>query len=109
MDNLGLDSVAHYLDDILIHTAEVGEHLGSVEKVLEAHLKAGIRLKPSKTLFFQECVKFLVFNVSGDGITPTNKYIRTIRDMQPPKTGKEMSSLLGFLRYYRELFLHLLG
>ena len=42
MDNLGLQSVAHYLDDILIHTAEVDEHLDSVEQVLGAHLKVGI-------------------------------------------------------------------
>ena len=102
MDNLGLDSVAHYLDDILIHTAEAVEHLDSVEQVLEAHAKAGIRLKPSKTLFFQESVDFLGFHVSGDGITPTDKYIKTIRDMQPPRSGKEVASLLGFLGYYRE-------
>ena len=102
MDNLGLQSVAHYLDDILIHTAEVEEHLDSVEQVLRAHSDAGIRLKPSKTLFFQEQVEFLGFQVSGDGITPTDRYIRAIRDMQAPKTGKEVASLLGFLGYYRE-------
>ena len=34
MDELGLESVAHYLDDILIHTAEVVEHFDSVEQVL---------------------------------------------------------------------------
>ena len=73
-----------------------------MKKVLGAHLKAGIRLKPSKTLFFQDRAEFLGFVVSGEVITPTDKYIRTIRDMQPPKTGKEMSSLLGFLGYYRE-------
>ena len=102
MDSLGLQSVAHYLDDVLIHTADVNEHIDSVEKVLHAHMKAGIRLKPSKTLFFQTQVEFLGFNVSGEGITPTEKYIKNIRDMQPPKTGKEVSSLLGFLGYYRE-------
>ena len=81
MDNLGLQSVAHYLDDVLIHTAEVHEHLNSVEKVLEAHLKAGIGLKPLKTLFFQSRLEFLGFVVSGDGIMPTDKYIKAIRDM----------------------------
>ena len=40
--------------------------------------------------------------MSGDGITQTDRYIPTIRDMQAPKTGKEVSSLLGFLGYYRE-------
>ena len=52
MDSLGLQSVAHYLDVVLIHTADVNEHIDSVEKVLHAHMKAGIRLKPSKPLFF---------------------------------------------------------
>ena len=102
MDNLGLESVAHYLDDILIHTADVREHLDSVEKVLRAPLDAGIHSKPSKTLFFQEKVAFLGFQVSGDGIKLTERYICTIRDMQAPNTGKEVTSLLGFLGYYRE-------
>ena len=51
MDSLGLESVAHYLDDFLFHTAGVGEHLDSVEKVLRALLEAGIRLMPFKTLY----------------------------------------------------------
>ena len=53
MADLGLELVLFYLDDVLIHTCGMEEHLDSVEKVLRAHLEAGIRLKPSKTLFFQ--------------------------------------------------------
>ena len=102
MDNRGLKLVAHYLDDILIHTADIDEHLDSVDKVLQAHLEADIGLKPSKMLFSQEKVDFLGFQVSGDCITPTESYIRTIRDMQAPKMGKEVAGLLGFLGYYRE-------
>ena len=34
IDNLGLESVVHHLDDNLIHTARVEELLNSVEKVL---------------------------------------------------------------------------
>ena len=56
-------------------------------------------------LFFQEKVEFLGFRVSGNGIMLTEAYIRTIRDMQAPKTGKEVTSLLGFLGYYREFIL----
>ena len=49
MADLGLESVAYYLDDVLIHTRELDEHLDVINKVLQAHLDAGIRLKPSKT------------------------------------------------------------
>ena len=99
MKRSGLDSVCNYLDDILVHTAELEEHLDSIEKVLQAHLDAGIRQKPSKTLFFQEKMDFLGFQFSGDGMKPTEAHIQTIRDKQPPKTGKEVASLQGFLGY----------
>ena len=35
MQDLGLHSVVHYLDDILIHTRGVDEHIDSLEAVLE--------------------------------------------------------------------------
>ena len=81
MADLGLDSVAYYLDDVLIHTREMDEHLNVIDQVLRAHLEAGIRLKPSKTLFFQEKVDFLGFEVSGSGIRPTKTHIQSIRSL----------------------------
>jgi len=102
MADLGLDSVAYYLDDVLIHTNDMNEHLDAIDQVLRAHLEAGIRLKPSKTLFFQECVDFLGFEVSGAGIKPTKTHTKTIQALQSPTTGKQVASTLGFLQYYRE-------
>ena len=102
MADLGLASVVHYLDDILIHTLGMDEHMDAIAKVLQAHRSAGILLKPSKTLFFQERVDFLGFQVSGEGIRPTEKHIKSIENMKKPTTGKEVASLLGFLQYYRE-------
>ena len=100
MADLGLASVVHYLDDILIHTVGMDEHMEAIAKVLQAHRSAGILLKPSKTLFFQERVDFLGFQVSGEGIRPTEKHIKSIENMKKPTTGKEVASLLGFLQYY---------
>ena len=96
MQDLGLQSVVHYLDNILIHTKGVDEHIDSLKAVLEAHRTAGIKLKPSKTLLFQKQVDFLGFQVSGRGIQPTDKYVENIKNFQAPRTGKELASLLGF-------------
>ena len=95
MQDLGLHSVVHYLDDILIHTGGVDEHIASLKAVLEAHRTAGIKLKPSKTLLFQEQVDFLGFQVSSRGIQPTEKYVESIKNFQAPRTGKELASLLA--------------
>ena len=47
---------------------------------LEAHRTAGIKLKPSKTLLFQEQVEFLGFQVSSRGIQPMEKYVENIKN-----------------------------
>ena len=44
--------IAAYLDDILIHTKTVKEHLRLMEKVFEAHFEAGIMINPKKTVLF---------------------------------------------------------
>ena len=81
-----------------------------MQRTLSNSQKIGLRvIKVFIFLFSIEKVDLLGFHVSGDGITPTEKYIQTIRDMQLPKTGKEVSSLLGFLGYYREFILPSLG
>ena len=97
-----LQSVVHYLDDILIHTKGVDKHIDSLEAVLKAHRTAGIKLKPTKTLLFQNQVDYLGFQVSGRDIQPTDKYVENIRNFQAPGTGKELVSLLKFFGYYCE-------
>ena len=64
--------------------------------VLMAHQTAGIKPKPSKTLLFQKQVDFLGFQVSGQGIQPTDKYIENIKNFHVPQTVRELASLLGF-------------
>ena len=55
---MDLELVAHYLDDNLIHTVDIGEHLDSVERLLQAHTDTIIKLKPSKTIFFKRKLIF---------------------------------------------------
>ena len=90
------------MDIKLVHTKGMDEHIDSLKAVLEAHRTAGIKLKPSKTLLFQKQVDFLVFQVSGQSIQPTDKYVENIKNFQAPRTGKELASLLGFFGYYLE-------
>ena len=52
VDNLKDPGVAAYLDDILLHTKSVKEHLELLEKVFEAHFQAGIMINPKKTVLF---------------------------------------------------------
>ena len=54
VDNLKDPCIAAYLDDILLHTKTIQEHLELLEKVFEAHFQAGIMINPKKTVALQK-------------------------------------------------------
>ena len=62
------DFVFVYLDDILIASASINEHLEHVEKVLKRLVQAGLRLKPSKCTFATTEIQYL-----GHTLTPKAK------------------------------------
>ena len=56
-----------YLDDILIASASIDEHLGHVEKVLQRLKQSGLRLKPSKCMFATTEIQYLGHTLTPDG------------------------------------------
>merc|ERR1712155_82732 len=101
LDRLRLDGqVSAYLDDILVHTKTEGEHLHAVDRVLAAHVDAGIKLKAKKTFLFEPAVDFLGHRVSADGITLSSRHLEYIEAIKAPKSGKEVQQLVGFLQYF---------
>ena len=53
------DNWMGYLDDILGFASEPWEHLEHLKPLVEAHLKAGIKIQPCKTKLFQDTVEYL--------------------------------------------------
>ena len=93
--------VLGYLDDIICHTPNLKLHLRELRKVLETHREAGIKLKPSKTILFQEEADYLGFRVTKDGIKMRDDYVEKIVKWPVPRTVKELNTFLGFVGYYR--------
>ena len=89
-------------DDVIVHSADADKHVDLLDKTLQAHFQAGIRLKAKKTILFEDAVDYLGFRISAEGIGMTEKYVQQIRDCPQPKSGKELASALGFFGYYRE-------
>lgn len=59
-----------YLDDVVIYSKTVEEHLSRLGDVLSRIQKANLKLKPEKCHLFQQEVKFLGHVVSGRGVLP---------------------------------------
>ena len=72
------DFVIVYLDDIIIFSQTIEEHLQHMRKVLEALKQARLKLKLEKCKFTKKQLKYLGFIVGKFGIKPDLKKVRTI-------------------------------
>ena len=90
-----------YLDDIIICSKDIEEHLVRLDEVLGRLEEAGLKLKPSKCDLLKSEVLFLGHVVSKEGIQPNPKLIEDIVNWHVPKNVKEIQQFLGLCNYYR--------
>ena len=93
--------VLAYLDDIIVFSKTIEEHLEQLERVLEVHKQFGMKLKVSKCKVLQEEVEYLGHLVSQEGIQMVPSYVQKILEWPLPQTGKQLKQFLGFIGYYR--------
>ena len=91
-----------YLDDVIIFSKTPEEHIERLQAVLHKLRSAGLKLKPSKYEFFQDCISYLGHIVSKDGVETDSKKIQVILDWPVPHTVYDVRSFLGFTNYYRK-------
>ena len=90
-----------YIDDILVYSSTISEHLSRLETVLSRLENANLKLKPKKCHFFQSKVTFLGHVVSSDGISTDPAKVEKVLNCDAPTNVHELRSLVGFLSYYR--------
>jgi len=90
-----------YLDDIIVYSATVDEHLLRLRKLFDRLRMADLKLKPSKCNLLRAEVSFLGHVVSGEGVATDFSKIELIRDWPTPTDVKEVRSFLGLATYYR--------
>jgi len=93
--------VVVYLDDILVYSKTIEEHVQHVRQVLTALRDSTMKVKLSKSEFHKHEVQFLGYVVSQDGLKMDQSKISTILDWPIPTTVREVQSFLGFANFYR--------
>ena len=90
-----------YIDDILVYSDTIAQHLIDLCEVFIRLTTANIKLKMSKCFFFQPYVGFLGHIVSRDGVRPDPKKVEVIRNAPTPQDVPQLRSFLGLASYYR--------
>jgi len=101
MSGLHLDVCLVYLDDIILFSKTVDEHLERLVTVLGRLRSAGLKLKPEKCSLMQRSVSFLGHIVSGEGIATDPEKTKAVAEWPEPTSVKEVRSFLGLAGYYR--------
>lgn len=90
-----------YLDDILVFSKTLEEHLQHCQAVFDKLRKHHLKLKLKKCSFLQTETKYLGFVITQNGIKPDQQKVDAIRSLPKPTTVKQIRSFLGLANYYR--------
>ena len=90
-----------YLDDILIYSDTLEEHIQHVRQVLKKLQDHGLYVKLEKCEFHVQKISFLGFIITPEGISMDPERIATIADWPVPESLLEVQIFLGFANFYR--------
>ena len=81
-----------YIDDVIIYSKPVEEHISHAEEVLTALKKARVKLKMDKCTLFSDSVKYLGHVIKADRLEIYRTNIASLRDGEPHKRGRNFTS-----------------
>ena len=90
-----------YLDDIIICSESIEEHLQKLRKVFQKLKESGLKLQPKKCHFICPEVEYLGYTLNQDGISPPIKKVDAIKNIPQPKSVRDIQVFLGLTGYFR--------
>jgi hypothetical protein len=94
--------VVVFLDDVLVYSQGLEEHVKHMEQVFKLLGQHQLKLKLSKCLFGQEKLEFLGHVISSTGVATDPNKVKIILEWPQPTCVKDMRSFLGMAGYYRK-------
>jgi transposase InsO family protein len=101
MSGLNFEICLVYLDDIIVFSTTLEQHLERLCQVLDRIRTSGLKIRPSKTHLLRRSVNFLGHVVSYQGIEPQTEKLAAVRDWPQPENVRDVKASLGLCTYYR--------
>lgn len=91
-----------YLDDILVFSTSLQEHIDSLSKIFSTLEKADLKIQVDKCNFFAKETPYLGHILTPEGLMPNKSKIDAIVNLKLPNNQKQIKSFLGLTGYYRK-------
>ncbi|KAK3573221.1 hypothetical protein QTP86_015130 [Hemibagrus guttatus] len=93
--------VIAYIDDILVYSTSLEEHIHHVRAVLSRLQQNHLYVKPEKCEFHRTTITFLGYVILRQGVEMDLTKVQTVTEWPNPTTVKELQRFLGFANFYR--------
>ena len=101
-----LEFAISYVDDIVVFSNSLEEHVEHVSKVLQALTAANLRINNSKSKFGHRVIKLLGFLIDEFGISPDPAQLKHVFDFPRPSSTKELQRFMGVCNFLRQHILN---
>ena len=90
-----------YMDDCLVHSSTLEQHVLDVEEVLEIFRRRQLFAKSSKCEFGRQELGFLGHRLSHEGVSVDPRKVQSIVEWATPTSCSEVRRFTGLANYYR--------
>ena len=94
-----------YLDDVIVFSETLEEHVDHLRIVFTRLRMAGLKLNPAKCRFVCDEVEYLGHLIIPTGLKPNKCNLAAVREFPVPKNLKQLQQFLGLTSHYRR-FIH---
>ena len=98
--------VLAFMDDILVHTATLEEHLRRLHEVLQLLRDNELVIKRSKCAFAQPRIEYLGHVISAEGVATDPAKVEAVQTCPIPTSVRAVRVFLGLTGYYRKFIQH---
>ena len=99
----GLAGVLTYIDDVLVNSPTVDEHLADLRGAFERLRQYGLKLNSKKCHLLQQEVAYLGFTLTKSGVVPGLTKLKAVKEFPTPKTVKAIQEFMGLTNYFRHM------
>ena len=98
----GPDFISVYLDDLLVFSRTLDQHLQHLKTVIDKLSEVGLKLKPTKCRFAQKELEYLGHVVSRGGLKTSPRLVEAVQQFPVPKSVHDVRRFMGLSSYYRK-------
>ena len=102
----GKEFVSVYLDDVIIFSETLQDHVRHLRMVFDRIRAANLKLNPKKCKFMCDEVDYLGHLVTPAGLRPNNRNLDAVKHFPVPTNLRQLRQFLGLTSHYRRFIMN---